>query len=190
MTEAYPLQWPPGKPRTKYSERSRFNVGSATARDELFRELDMLGGKNIVVSTNVKLRLDGLPYASQIDPDDRGVAVYFSYKSNQVCFCCDRWDLVKDNMQAIRHTISALRGIARWGTGDMVEAAFRGFTALPPPSKSWFAILGVSETWDIAEIEAAYKRQAKQAHPDNGGTSEEMAALNEAIRQARQSKVA
>ena len=192
MTEAYPLQWPEGKPRTKYPERSRFNVGPATARDELFRELEMLGGKNIVVSTNVKLRLDGLPYASQRDPDDRGVAVYFSYKGNQVCFCCDRWDLIKDNMQAIRHTISALRGIARWGTGDMVEAAFRGFTALPPPKKEihWTHILDIGSAYSIEEIEAQYKSLARKHHPDNGGDVEKMAEINRAIEQARKEKLA
>jgi hypothetical protein len=48
-----------------------------------------------------------------------------------MCFACDRWDSVADNVQAIRKTIEALRGIERWGTGDMVQRAFAGFVALP-----------------------------------------------------------
>jgi len=187
--EAYPLHWPQGKPRTKYPERSRFDVGAAVARDYLFSELDMLGGKNIIVSTNIRLRNDGLPYASQKEPDERGVAVYFDYKGNQVCFCCDRWDLVKDNMQAIRHTINALRGISRWGTGDMVEAAFRGFQALPAPTQAarpWFMVLGVPDNASIDICESEYRKKAKSAHPDKGGNVEDMSTLNDAIKIARE----
>lgn len=182
MTEAYPLQWPLGKPRTARPERSRFDVSASLARDCLFDEVKKMGGKNIVVSSNVKLRLDGLPYASQKEPDDRGVAVYFTYKGNQVCFACDRWDLVKDNMQAIRHTINALRGIARWGTGDMVEAAFRGFEALPPPrAKEWFEVLGVSRNASMKEIKSSFMQKYQAAENDN-----ERIALNEAYQDAKE----
>lgn len=93
------------------------------------------GAKNAVVSTNVALRRDGLPLASAKRVDDPGVAVYFLYKGKQTCFACDRWDKVEDNIYAVAKTIDAMRGIARWGTGDMLDAAFNGFTALPPPKK-------------------------------------------------------
>lgn len=187
MTEAYPLYWPEGKPRTRSRSRSNFKVSMALARDELFRELALLGGKNIIVSTNIKLRQDGLPYASNREPDDPGVAVYFEYKGNKVCFACDRWDLVKDNMQAVRHTINALRGIARWGTGDMVEAAFRGFTAIAPPQRrEWWDVLQVSKVTPLEEIEAKYRALARQYHPDSPtGNMGLMQELNEAIRLAR-----
>jgi hypothetical protein len=132
MTAAYPLQWPTGKKRTSYRESSRFRSSFAVARDELINELKMLGAKQVVISTNVPLRQDGLPYANFRQPADPGVAVYFQYKNNSMCFACDRWQKIDDNIQAIRHTINALRGIARWGTGDILTAALTGFTALPP----------------------------------------------------------
>lgn len=186
MTEAYPLHWPESRKRERNPQRSRFNTTMASVRDELLHELKRLGARHAVVSTNIPLRNDGLPYASHRQPDDRGVAVYFLYKGMQVCFACDRWDLVQDNMQAIRHTISALRGISRWGTGDMVESAFRGFDALPPPVIKWFEILGVPANASLAECEAEYKKRAKSSHPDNGGCVEEMIKLNSAIREARE----
>jgi len=94
-------------------------------------------------------------------------------------------------MQAIRHTINALRGISRWGTGDMVEAAFRGFAALPPPaSKHWSDILQVNKDLPISQIELAYKIKAKQSHPDTGGSQSAMSELNNAISEARQDKAA
>lgn len=189
--EAYPLHWPVGKPRVSRRERSRFDVSFAKARDELFNELYRMGARMPVLSTNIPLRRDGLPYANEKEPADPGAAVYFTWKDRQMCFSCDRWDLVKDNIQAIRHTVSALRGLERWGTGDMVEAAFRGFEALPAPGKrNWNEVLGVRPDVPLSDIEAAYKRRAKDAHPDNGGSHDQMSEINEAIREARRIKTA
>lgn len=185
MTEAYPLAWPIGRPRTKRPERSRFDVTFARARDELFRELDLMGARYAVLSTNISLRRDGLPYANQPEPDDRGAAIYFEWKSRQMCFACDRWDRTRDNIQAIRHTISALRGIERWGTGDMLAAAFVGFEALPPPSeKGWWDVLGVARNADRDTIKTAFREKAMERHPDSGGTNTMMAELNLAYREA------
>lgn len=197
--EAYPLQWPPGRKRTQFTSRSRFDVTPGRARDELFHELKLLGARDIVVSTNVKLRQDGLPYAGLREPDDRGVAVYFKYRSSSskpqidVCFACDRWDQIKDNMRAIAKTIEALRGIERWGTGDMVEAAFTGFTALPAPSvmvtaRPWWDVLGVSREAPAHSIDQAYRDLARVNHPDSGGDPEKMAELNRARDEAKKER--
>lgn len=186
MTEAYPLAWPAAKPRTNRRDRSRFDVTFAKARDELFKELALMGARMPVLSTNVNLRRDGLPYANQPEPRDPGVAVYFTWKKRELCFSCDRWDRVRDNIQAIRHTISALRGLERWGTGDMVEAAFRGFEALPPPKgKEWFDVLEVSPNSSPEQIEESYRRLAKQHHPDLGGDSDKMSDINAAYKKAK-----
>lgn len=191
MTEAFPLQWPQHKTRTQphRQERSRFRVSSfALVRDELMRELNLLGAKSVVLSSNIPLRNDGLPYANFKRLNDTGAAVYFQYKGKSMCFACDRWERVEDNIQAIRHTIAALRGIARWGSGDMLEAAFTGFQALPAPSsavKDWWQVLFVRRGAPLTEIEKAYRDMARLAHPDNGGSDEQMAELNAAIAAAR-----
>ncbi|WP_425404586.1 J domain-containing protein [Hwanghaeella sp.] len=185
MTEAYPLHWPEGKPRTARRERARFDTTHEIAQLALMDELRRMGATHPVLSTDIPVRGDGLPYARHRAPDDPGVAVYFMYKGNQVCFACDRWDRVRDNIQAVRKTIEALRGIARWGTGDMVEAAFKGFEALPAPGKAvsavWWRVLGVSESATKNEIIAAYREKAKTSHPDvAGGSDSAMAELNNA----------
>jgi hypothetical protein len=175
--EAYPLYWPPGRPRTQRHarENARFDTSLARARDEVIRQVELLRGRylrsDVIISTNLQLRRDGFPLASQRQPDDVGVAVYFSYKKQQVCFACDRWSKIEDNMQAIAKTIDALRGVARWGTGDMMEAAFKGFTALPAPySEHWAAVLGIDGgSTTHAVVEAAYRRLRSQHHPDRGG---------------------
>lgn len=184
MTEAYPLYWPKERPRTPTwkRQRSRFQTGFGAAVRLVLDELRRLGASNSVVSTNVALRRDGLPLASAKRVDDTGVAVYFIYKNKQTCFACDRWDKVEDNIYAVAKTIEAMRGIARWGTGDMLDAAFTGFTALPQP-EDWRSILGHPKTRD--QVDAAYRERAKSAHPDVGGTHEQMAALNRARDAAR-----
>lgn len=170
MVDAYPLQWPAGKPRTQIPKRSNFSGSQNECQNQVVKEVKLLGGRNLVISTNIKLRQDGLPYASQRAPDDKGVAVYFEYEGNQQCFACDKWDLVKDNMRAIAKTIEALRGIGRWGSGDMVRSAFKGFQALPPPikkQKKWYEILEVQPNWDIARIKVHFKRHYILAESDN-----------------------
>jgi DnaJ domain len=179
--EAYPLQWPAGKPRASHPEASRFDRSRSLAASlkGLLNEIRLLGGTLPVVSTNIKLRLDGIPYANQAQPRDKGVAVYFTLKEQPMCFSCDRWDRVEDNLYAIAMTIGALRGIERWGSGSMVEQAFTGFIALPAPKSPW-DVLGVPRGASQDEIEAAYRQKAKTAHPDKGGTPEAMQDLNEA----------
>ena len=77
--QAYPLQWPAGKPRTRVPERSKFDTTLARARDEVMHQVQMLIGKykrltgphsgvSFVISSNLKLRQDGLPLAAQRQP--------------------------------------------------------------------------------------------------------------------------
>lgn len=196
--EAYPLEWPAGRKRTEswHRENAKFDVSFARARDNIVAEIGRLAGKypdpQIVISTNIALRRDGLPLASQRQPDDPGVAVYFLYKRRQMSFACDRWRKIEHNMQAIAKTIEALRGIARWGTGDMLEAAFTGFTALPPPSASspapqaarnWRDVFGTG-VHTRAELNEVYRRLASAFHPDKGGDQHKMAELNRARAEA------
>ena len=197
-TEAYPLCWPEGRPRTESYRRgnARFDTSFAHARNTVVHQIEMLTGKsermrreaNIVISTNIALRRNGLPLAGQRSPDDVGVAVYFTYKKRQMCFACDRWRQIEDNMQAIAKTIEALRGVARWGTGDMMEAAFQGFTALPAPAMSelsWITVLGFNESGKITvdELREKWKRLRSLHHPDHGGKSQKFSEIKAAYEQ-------
>lgn len=163
----------------------------ANARDGLLDEIKLLGGRNVIISTNVKTYIKNgqeVPYAKQDRLDDCGVAVYFTLKNEQRVFACDRWSRIQDNIQAIRKTIEALRGIERWGSSEMLNRVFTGFAALPDTaSTAWWIVLGFdSPNRPLAEFEAAYRQKARTAHPDVGGDNEEMAALNAAIQQARE----
>ena len=193
MIESYPLYWPEGRKKTRSYNResARFDTSFARARDNIVREIELLCGRytksNSIISTNVPLRRDGLPLAGHRVPDDTGVAVYFTYKGKQVCFACDRWKNIADNMQAIAKTIEALRGIARWGTGDMLEAAFRGFAALPDHTnaRSWREVLGVAPTSPRNDVHSAYMRLRSEHHPDKGGNASRFAEVQAAWESAQ-----
>lgn len=170
--EAFPLQWPAHWPRTKHPQRARFDTSQDSAQRGIVYELELMGvnSGSIVISTNIELRRDGLPYAKQRHMSDPGVAVYFIRDGQELCVPCDKWDRIQDNMQAIRKTLEALRGIERWGAKSMVDAAFQGFDALPAQSlHGWWVVLDVRRDESTEQIEARYRFLLKQYHPDRGG---------------------
>lgn len=200
MITAYPLCWPEGWPRTKgYARKEgRFShqgksITVAAACSRVLKELDMLGiGRDdIVISTEVKLRLDGLPRSDQAAPSDSGAAVYWETKKGaRRVMAIDQYRTVADNLAAIAATLDAMRAIERHGGAQILDRAFTGFTALPSPgaARSWRDVIGVGPAErDLTAVRAAYRRSAQAAHPDRpGGSHDEMARLNAAMRQAEQ----
>ena len=195
MSQQYSLQWPIGWKRTNYPDYSRFSPGTvATESNEVIHQLDLLGATECI-SSNMQYKPNGMPYSRQQRLADTGVAVYFKLNGNEQCIPCDKWTTLEDNLRAIWKTIEALRGIERWGAKEMVNAAFRGFKALPETiimgeytAKAWWEVLQVSQTanWDV--IEAAYKRLLHKVHPDKGGSSFAFQQVREAFKQAKESK--
>jgi hypothetical protein len=197
MVEAYPLQWPPAWPRTPEHKRERARFSQKTWKDKyskpvtfevatnhLYNELEKLGTKGVVLSSNLQLRLDGVPYANQRKPEDPGIAVYFNLNSKEQCIPCDKWDRAEDNIRAVAKTIEALRGLERWGAKEMVNAAFRGFKALPSPDEvtpmhAWY--FEGYRTKD--EAKSRYRELAKKMHADVGG---DLTEFNEMKRQYEQ----
>lgn len=169
----YPLRYPSTKPRTKYPKESSFDPKGkrtfAAARDELLRQLRRLGAKKFILSTNVPLRLDGLPYANFRQPGDKGVAVYFELNNRPRVLCCDCWNKIIDNVWAIAMDIDAQRGRLRWG----VSSADEMFPVYQLPdadrSRHWWEVLGVSQHAGWEEVKEAYRDEAKKHHPDVGG---------------------
>ena len=145
---------------------------------DVLTELRRLEATNIVVSTNVEIRQDGLPYSNRRTPDDPGAAVYFILDGKEQCIPCDKWGRVGDNLRAIAKTIEALRGIERWGAKEMVNAAFRGFESLPDPGS---VSIGIPQYFadcvDADHARSRFKRLAKELHPDMGGKAEEFTEM-------------
>lgn len=180
---AYPLQWPAGWKRTEPAARTwakfgkrESNVGQAwrqlkgvtvadgtgRVREEL-RRMDV-DENDLVISTNLRLRLDGYPRSDQSEPADPGVCVYWRTGGADRCMAIDRYARVADNLAAVAATLEAMRAIERHGGAEILDRAFTGFTALPPPMVTdWRQVL------DASDPEGSYKRLRSQHHPDKGG---------------------
>jgi hypothetical protein len=190
--EAFPLTWPSGQLRTAPARRksSQFKVTFGQARQDLLYELHRLGASKVIVSTDVPLRRDGLPYADG-DPDDPAVAVYFDRKGKPFVIACDNYETVRENLRAVGETVKALRAIERHGSSSMMEQAFTGFAQLPaaraadPP---WYQVLGVDREAPGYLIEEARDRLALQHHPDRGGEHDRMAQINRAFDRAKEER--
>jgi hypothetical protein len=192
MTATTPLSWPIGRPRTQRPTVSQFATTGPRALKHLAQQVHLLGGKHLVVSSNLPVtRYTEEPKWSAKVPTDGGVAVYFELEGEEVCFACDRWYYVEENVRAIGKTLEALRGINRWGTDDMVRASFQGFAALPETTgRPWWEVLGVDPDAARPVIDAAYRRKLKQTHPDIGGDRELFDEVQEAYRVATDGVIA
>lgn len=218
VVEAYPLSWPAGWPRMKPADRKRAQFGKSerqystvpgssasswvskrdlTVNDgvqRVLRELRTFGvlEGDAIVSTNLRVRLDGLPRSDQRMPEDPGVAVYWKRPEDQgtKVMAIDRYDRVADNLAAIAATLEAMRAIERHGGAQILERAFTGFTALPAPgqtqARAWHDVLGVEPTATRERAERAYKALRSVHHPDKGGSPAMFDAVQKAWDQAKQ----
>ena len=189
--EAYPLQWPEGWPRTPSARRGASRFGKNLGYNQLTKlqnELRLLGAQNVVISSNVPLRQDGLPYANETRRryDDPGVAVYFTLKGKALSMARDSYWTPWENIRSLILAIEAIRSIERHGGSTMMERAFSGFAAIAPPSwkKPWREVFGVKPDWR-GDITSLYREKAKNRHPDAGGSDQLMAELNVAYAEAR-----
>jgi len=210
---AHPLSWPSGWPRTKPHAKQIGKFGTKvresgnsydtskklTLAEAVQRVLDELGRmrvarKDVIVSTNVLLRLDGLPRSGQREPEDGGAAVYWRERGGtQRVIAIDRYSRVADNLAAIAATLDAMRAVERHGGAVILERAFTGFTALPPPGgrteRTWRQVFGLQPGQPITAdtLRALFRRLAAERHPDKDtGSDALMSELNVAYEQAKQ----
>lgn len=215
VVKAYPLQWPAGWKRARPDRRfrgsfskgersystdgasSRITYKDLTVADAVQRvaaELRRMGvtENDMVISTNLKLRMDGLPRSDQPRPQDPGVAVYWIDRASGTrrCMAIDMmYDIVEHNLAAIAATLDAMRAIERHGGAAILDRAFTGFTALPPPlaaARPWREVLGVAfDERDAGRIRECYRICRSKTHPDKGCSSEAYQAVDRAYEQAQ-----
>lgn len=188
---AYPLCWPKNWPRAKMQINSKFRVTLSAALNNVQTQLRRFANdsgkelKNITISSNVTL--------SDQSPKDGGIAVYFRWDQMDLCIAVDRYRTVTENLQAVALVVDAERQKMRHGGLHVVQAAIRGYLALPPAadheriSPPWWEVLGFNSTeaLSLAAAEQRYRELAKRCHPDIGGDNQEFVQISEAIAEAR-----
>jgi hypothetical protein len=178
----YPLVWPNGWPKTEVlrRENSRFDTSLSVALTNLKKQVELLGGSKLVLSSNYTLGND--------NPKDCGVVAYFTMEASEIAVPCDRWRRIQDNVHAIALTIEAMRGMERWGAKHMIKAMFSGFKQLPSSERPWWEVLGCDYESSPIFIKERYRVLSMAHHPDRGGTQEAMALINLAYEQAMKEK--
>ncbi len=190
----FPLQWPTGWKRTAPAARigaqfkrygRRLTVSEGVER--VLQELAHLHVQqdDVIVSTNLQTRLDGMPRGNQGEPGDPGVCVYWRTgpEAPMRCMPLDRYDKVADNLAAVAATLGAFRSIERHGGSAVLDRAFTGFAQLPPPPpgrRDWWTVLGLTPDASSTAISEAHRRLSRQHHPDRGGNADRMAEINRA----------
>lgn len=181
---AYPLAWPEGWKRTpsggrtsakfsttkRSSVKQRLTIGDAVMR--VRETLDRMGIRDddLVINSDLKLRLDGFPMSAQAEPSDPGVAVYWRERGAPMrCMAIDQYDRVADNLAAIAATLEAMRAIERHGGAAILDRAFTGFAAIEAPKDHWTDVLGVTRTTPFTAVRSIYMRLRSEQHPDRGG---------------------
>jgi hypothetical protein len=194
----YPLQWPVGWKRTDPGQRQPGRFGKAArtgtwrhvqditiyqATERLLQELQRMAihPDDVVLSTNVPTRLDGLPRSDAKQPADPGAAVYWRDAGEHRCMAIDQYTKVEMNVAALAATIEAMRAIERHGGAAILARAFTGFTALPAPiaagmKRPWREVLEIGLLLvGPEEVKARYRALAAKHHPDKGPDSERAA---------------
>ena len=198
---SFPLEWPAGKTQRDGNwnrKASKFrDLGFGKCRDDLLKACGRLGCVDIVLSTMVPVRRDGLPYAGMAQPSNPGVALYFDLRgewdpktssrpTRHYSLCCDQYRKVEENMRALVHTLDAMGTIRRHGSSDLLEQAMSGFAALPEASvaSDWWRVLGCSRDATFDQAKARHRELLLQHHPDRGGSDTKMTEINLALANA------
>lgn len=179
MQFEYPLQWLPQQPRTKKQERARFgNHSPSKAGDYLIEELERLGGKSCIISSNMQPRARGDGFYANQKVEDAGVVIYFILKGQSKAMACDKWDKVEHNLWALYLSIQAIRGLERWGGSEFLDGLFTGFKALPSPDDVIVSAPNYFEDCiNQDDVKKTFRNLAKELHPDRGGDPSEFAEL-------------
>jgi hypothetical protein len=146
---------------------------------------------DIVISTSVPTRLDGLPRSDAREPVDPGAAVYWTTRGQKTpkVMAIDMYDRVADNLAAIAATLEAMRAIERHGGAQILDRAFTGFQALAAPvaTRHWRDVLDLNDApiTNNEHVRLAYQRLRSECHPDKGGNADRFNEVERAYADAR-----
>lgn len=179
------LEWPPGWERTPAHERERtrkFDSSIGTTTRQLTAEMGRVDAAQWRVATGSggsHTKQNGLPKASA-NPDDPGIVLRWTTDGHQHAVACDAYARLESNARAIllwmRETRLRSHRPVRTGQDEFATARLpsgedeSATVARPPPHE----VLEVAPTASAAVVQAAYQEQVKEAHPDQGGSTDRM----------------
>lgn len=184
------IDWPVGWDRTPPAERERNHSFQATLADTTkaivaeMRRMDVDDWRASTGSGGAYTKSNGLP-KHNANPNDPGFVLRWSKDGEQFAVACDAYSRLRDNVRSVYLWVheTRMRGQRPVRTGDTEFAAARlpagdeePVVAQEPPHE----ILEVAPDADEGVVQAAWRSKVKQAHPDSGGSQEELQRINAA----------
>lgn len=127
---SHSLTWPKSRKRSKIKKHSQFGkVSISRAIDEIIATLGRMGcpSWNVIISTNVQLKSNGLPYSGRKSPDDSGVSIWWrDTDGSRKVMAIDKYNTVQDNLWAVHKTLEAMRGIVGMAFGHGLKKTCKG----------------------------------------------------------------
>lgn len=177
------IDWPSGWDRTPAAERersSKFSAPRGDTTEALATEMERLGVDKWRASTasgGTHTKGNGLPKYSA-NPTDPGFVLRWTKEGEQHAIACDHYADLDSNLRAVylwmkQTRITGERPV-RTGSADFAAARLPSgdedaITTRPPPHE----VLEVAPDASEAVVQAAFRERVKEAHPDQGGTSQE-----------------
>jgi hypothetical protein len=119
-----------------------------------------------------------------------GVVARWGKDGQEYAVCCDKYSVRADNLRAVYLWVHETRLAGdrpvRTGQDQMAAAALPGETAsgaavaAPDPDREPHEVLEVQPDASTAVVKAAYRQKSKEAHGDQGGSTQAMKQLNAA----------
>jgi hypothetical protein len=156
------------------------------AVDFVQAELERFGAERAEMSADWNLGQRGQPLTDHRNGGPVVLRYWREGNSEPFVMAICEYSTTIDNIWAIGKCIESLRTMERHGGDAITRQAESAFMALPEPEKPWWKVLDCNEDDDPIIVHAKYKVAAKKAHPDSGGSQDEMAAVNAAYEQFKQ----
>jgi hypothetical protein len=172
--------------RGEHTERTVSGVSWTKTMDLLKREMKFLEGKNILLQMDVlpgQIRNDGWIKGNS-RPGGPRIILSFDSKFGPLSYPCDMFNSWQANVRAIALALEALRKVDRYGVTKRGEQ-YTGWKQLPAEVGGGpHAVLAEFAKMSEAEVRkdprVAFKKAAKNAHPDAGGNGKDFARVSEA----------
>ena len=116
--------------------------------------------------------------------EERRVIVRYTKNGKELVLAMDKQARAVDNFRVLYLAIEAMRMNEKRGLGEVIESAYLQLAA-PPKARDPYEVLEIREGASLAIAEAAYRAKMRTAHPDAGGSAEQVKELTDAIEEIR-----
>src|SRR5947209_534285 len=115
---------------------------------------------------------------------DRTVKLTYHQHGKTVTLVMGKQNRAVDNLRVLYLAVESMRLNEKRGISDVLESAYLQLAA-PTQAIDPYELLEIRPDASLEVAEAVYKAKVRNLHPDRGGSTEHMKALNRAIDEIR-----